>query len=287
MSKYHLSSALYHGPGRDGGDVGIIGALGGNAKTSNVLSLVVAPWSAVVGTRTVPPKLHASKTTAAYMEALATEAGHVCGKCALLDPRVAKALAVHACYVQRNFQNAGQPAAICRASIGDPGPVFDVDTFLAMLAAARMSGVDHVRSCVAGDLGMVPEGIAKVLIDLVRLAGGFRWLGYTHQWYRSPWLRSTHMASTQGKASAYRAALARGWRPFHVVPEHSSDIPADLVHCPEQGADLRGDLASCTGCEHKCDGTSSDARGTFIIDHGPGARWRDNAAARAVMGGAS
>ena len=281
---------LYHGPGRDGGDVGIIGALGGNAKTSSVLSLVVAPWSAVVGTRAVPPGLHASKCTAAYMEALAGEIGHVCGsgknRCPLMDAKIAKALAVKACYVQRNFQNAGQPAAICRASTGDPG-TFDVDTFTTLLGAARMSGVDHVRSCVAGDLGMVPEWVARMLIKLVVIQGGFRWLGYTHQWYRSPWLRSTHMASTQGKASAYRAALARGWRPYHVVPEHSSDIPADLVHCPEQSAELNGDQASCIGCDHKCDGTTSDARGTFIIDHGPGARWRNNAAAAAIMGATS
>ena len=285
MPRYQVSKVLYVGPNRDGsGDVSLVAALGGNEKTSSVISLVIAPTAAVRACQAVPKGSHVTKVTAAYVDGLASVIRDVCGSCVLADRATAKPLGLYACYAQKNFQNAGQPAAICRQATGEPSPgVLDLGTWADVLTMAGMMGVSHVRSAVAGDLGMLPESVARAFVDAVPDA--FDWLGYTHQWYRTPWLRETHMASTQGKASAYRAAVSRGWRAFHVHLGSNPNVPTDLVHCPEQAAKLRGAHVSCIGCKHKCDGAAdAPRRSTFVIDHGPGARVATSAAGLAVMG---
>jgi hypothetical protein len=287
-AKYSLVSILYIGPSRDPGvDIALVAAVGGNKKTSGVIDLLLVPFHALNACQSVPDGSHVTVVTRAYVDALKHAIASVCGKCPLSVPRIAKSLDVHACYAQLNFQNAGQAATLCRYATG-PQPTrgtLDVDVTHALFVAAHLAQLDHVRSCVAGDLGMLPEDVARDFIACV--PSHFTWLGYTHQWHRSPWLRATHMASTQGPARAYRAAQARGWRPFHVLPADAM-IPTDLVHCPEQSAKLHEDgPASCIGCTHKCDGTTTDDVGTFILDHGPGARWRNGSAALALLGGAS
>ena len=284
MPRYQVSKELYVGPNRDGSaDVSFVVALGGNAKTSSVISLVIAPTIAVRACQAVPMGSHVTKITAAYVEGIASSIRDVCGSCVLADRETAKPLGLYACYAQKNFQNAGQPAAICRQATGEPSPgELDLKTWTDVLTMADMMGVSHVRSAVAGDLGMLPEHIVRAFIGAVPKS--FDWLGYTHQWYRTPWLRDTHMASTQGKASAYRAAESRGWRVFHVHLGSDPDVPTDLVHCPEQAAKLRGAHVSCIGCKHKCDGAAdASRRSTFVIDHGPGARVATSAAGLAVL----
>ena len=284
MARYQVSKVLYVGPNRDGSaDVSFVVALGGNAKTSSVISLVIAPTIAVRACQAVPMGSHVTKITAAYVEGIASSIRDVCGSCVLADRETAKPLGLYACYAQKNFQNAGQPAAICRQATGEPSPgELDLKTWTDVLTMADMMGVSHVRSAVAGDLGMLPEHIVRAFIGAVPKS--FDWLGYTHQWYRTPWLRDTHMASTQGKASAYRAAESRGWRVFHVHLGSDPDVPTDLVHCPEQAAKLRGAHVSCIGCKHKCDGAAdASRRSTFVIDHGPGARVATSAAGLAVL----
>ena len=279
--RYQLTQIIHRGPNRDDhkSDIcTIAGLVGGNGKTGPTIDLLVVPWSAVKAVRSVPSGLHSTAYTKAYVGDLKTEIGDVCGSC-ILSGMVADAkrvqLKLKKCYAQHNFQNAMQPTAMVRATSGD-GPArgtFDADAWGKILVAAGLLGIERIRSAVAGDLGMLPERIATELINATPQE--WDWLGYTHQWHRSPWLKGTHMASTQGAWSAAESATRRGWRPFHVQPVHLP-IPesAEFTVCPAQMAKARGLAASCAGCSVPCNGTRSSHGATVTIDHGPGARWK-------------
>ena len=285
MSRYQIAETVFRGANRDdpASDVALVAALvGGNGKTGPTVDLLVVPWIAIEAIRNVPTGLHSTAYTKAYVAALNDTIRDVCGNC-VLHGKVAKSLGIALCYAQKNFQNAMQPTSMARATVGDGPPrgVFDVDAWGRILVAAGLLGVTKIRSAVAGDLGMLLERIARELLEAT--PEHWDWLAYTHQWHRSPWLRGTHMASTQGPIKAMASAERRGWRAFHVLPTLAAP-PEDATLCPAQAGKALGEPVSCAGCPMPCDGTRSDLGSTYTIDHGPGAQWKRNPAIQALIG---
>ncbi len=279
----NLSKVIYQGPNRDGAPIVVLGVLGGNNKTSKtVVSLHIIPLEVFDAVQAAEDSIHARGK--AYASCIKGAIESACGGCIFgkAESKARKAWGLKRCYAQANYQNQLQPAAAIGAVSGDlpAWGVFDADTWASLLMLAEFSGIRHVRSAVVGDLGMLPEAVAVAIIEG---AEGFEWLGYTHQWFRSPWLKSTHQASTQGPWKAAEAARVKGWGVYHVTAESTESIAEGFDLCPAQVGKLTGVDVSCIGCPIPCDGGSGHA--TFAIDHGPGCNFKASKAAKAAEAG--
>lgn len=118
-----------------------------------------------------------------------------------------------------------------------------------------------VRFGAYGDPVCIPQDLVS---QITKVSSG--WTGYTHQW-RDPahaWARDYFMASTETPTGRL-AALAAGWRLFHVVAPGETP-PAGMVECL---SDARG--VTCHDCG-LCDGTRGGKRETvrsiWITGHG-------------------
>ena len=102
---------------------------------------------------------------------------------------------------------------------------------------------------------------------------GFSVLGYTHQWKRTPWLQSTHQASTQSaNGNAYgmaHKAQSEGWGVFHVAAIDVDTVDPSLTLCFKQDKGWQGLKANCQGCPQKCDGSGFQK---VVFDHANGKR---------------
>jgi hypothetical protein len=258
----------------------LLASTGGNGKTSdNVVSLCIVPLEVFDAVRA---EGDATERNRAYQRGIRAHIGAACGKCmfAAWEHAGRKAQGLKRCYAQHNFQTASQAVAIVASAVGPlPGwGVFDAEGWGFILESATYMGIDTIRSAVVGDMGMLPVGVATTLIAA---APTLKWLGYTHQWFRSEHLKATHQASTQGPWKAAFAAEARGWGVYHIVSQANEEMPARYSLCPAQAGKLTGWTVRCTGCLIPCDGAGGNLTGA--IDHGPGANFKKSPAARAYV----
>ena len=262
------TETIYHGPNRDGtGSIVIIAHSAGNGKTGDAVSLVIAAVEVFGAVKASDQSTHGRAR--AYWGAIKENIEAACGKCmfAAWVHKERDALNLKRCYAQHNYQNVGQPAKIiweAKDTLPEHG-VFQLQNWQNILRFASYTGVKTIRSAVVGDLGMVPVDVATAMIDN---GCGFEWLGYTHQWFRSEHLKSTHQASTQGPWKAAQNAQDRGWSVYHALPEKDVTVAPSFVLCEAQQGKLAGVRVTCAGCTRKCDGSGNM---NYIIDHGAGA----------------
>ena len=257
----------------------LLATLGGNNKTSpNVIGLSVVPfpiYSALLEELLKDPTKNTRYLTQTYMSMLPEHISKACGNCMLSKPKskALKKLKLLGCYAQWNFQTLTQAVANIRRAIfyeaiqkENKGKLRKREWKLMLERASRLD-IDHIRSCVVGDLGMVP---VKISTDIIATSVfmGFKWLGYTHLWATSEHLKETHQASTQGPWKAAEAARKRGWGVFHMLPRSSGYLHPDYKPCPVLEHKVGGLKTTCTGCPIPCDGKARNL--TYNIDHGPG-----------------
>lgn len=257
----------------------LLATLGGNNKTSpNVIGLSVVPfqiYSALLEELLKDPKKATIDLTQTYMSMLPEHISKACGKCMLSRPKskALKKLKLLGCYAQWNFQTLTQAVANIKRAIlyeaiqRKEQSRFRKKAWARLLERASRLDIDHIRSCVVGDLGMVP---VKISTDIIATSVflGFKWLGYTHLWATSEHLKETHQASTQGPWKAAEAARKRGWGVFHMVPRSEGYLHPDYRPCPVLEHKVGGLKTTCTGCLIPCNGKDSNL--TYNIDHGPG-----------------
>lgn len=116
-----------------------------------------------------------------------------------------------------------------------------------------------VRLGTYGDPAAVPAGIWNALI-----ADAVGHTGYTHQWRRTPALRTLCMASADSEADA-REAQAAGWRTFRVaLPCDAPRLESEAI-CPASAE--AGKKLTCAQCM-ACAGANG-RRGSIVIQaHG-------------------
>jgi len=277
MKHPHPNRIIYYGENRDGVDVVLIADFGkGNGKTSDVIGLAIVPLVTFQATKAanhaaIAEGLSAGKASMAakkaYYYSVRENIEASCGKCPLgaWNSKAQKAMELSKCYAQHNFQNVAQAVGmVLRAPDVLPEyGILRVSEFQELRSIAQYLGIDTVRSTVVGDLGMLPVAIATAFIEACR---GLQWLGYTHQWFRSEHLKSTHQASTQGPWKAAQAAIDRGWSLYHMISDRTAEIDPQVTLCPAQACELKhGSKGSCKGCKIRCNG--KDGNVTYAIDH--------------------
>jgi len=252
----------------------------GNGKTGDVVTLAIVPlpvWRAV---KAAPQDVHGRAK--AYFSAIKTHISASCGGCMLgkAQSKARKAMRLQACYAQLNYRCATAAATVI-GKAPDTLPaygIFDAETWTELLQIAHLVGLRKIRSAMVGDLGMLPVDVAELLIAL---AGGWQWLGYTHQWFRSDHLRDTHQASTQGPWGAADAAARRGWAVYHVKSGKDVTIDERFELCPAQVGQILGVKGGCGPCPRQCNGR--DRNMTYAIDHGSGANMKASPAAAVAL----
>ena len=258
---------------RKGEPVVVIATIGGNNGTGDVVSVTVVPRFVYDTLRSefLGIKVHTSVRTKRYVELMEDLIDTVCGSCPLKDPKLSKAIGHAPCYVQKNAQNAGEPAGIVVNAIdSEDWEGFNSTAFNLALSIGKACGVRKFRSAVAGDMGVLTQSDAEEIIDMVD-SFGFEWLGYTHQ-KSATWLRGTHQLSTQSTptkpyATAH-SAMRQGWSVFHVVSGAVDTIDPLLTLCFKQA----NENANCGGCPEPCDGKSGN--NTAVINHNHGMKQR-------------
>lgn len=260
---------------RKGQPVALMATIGGNNGTGSVISLTLVPLTVYLVMR---EKLrgvgaHISTVAKLYIELMESLIHTVCGNCPLSMPEWAKKIGHAPCYVQRNTQNAGQPATYCiKAEDSIDGMGWDLDGFAAMLDDAGAEGIDTIRSMVAGDAGMIQREDWETLESFIASQPRhWKWLGYTHQ-KDARWLQATHQLSTQSLprdsyGQAHRAIKA-GWAPFHVLGSGVESTDDTFTLCFKQERKALGKSGNCMGCPRPCDGKSGNA--TVVANHNHG-----------------
>lgn len=294
MKHTHPNRVVYYGENRDGVDVVMLADFGkGNGKTSDVIGLAIVPLVTFTKTKEAYNKaiangLSVGKATMsakkAYYSSIREEIEASCGKCPLgaWNSKAQKSMELSKCYAQHNFQVVAQAVGmVLRAPDVLPEyGILQIAEFQELRSIAQYLGIDTIRSTVVGDLGMIPAAIANQLIDA---SVGLEWLGYTHQWFRSEHLKSTHQASTQGPWKAAQSAVDRGWSVYHMVSDRTETIDPQFALCPAQAFELKhGTKGSCKGCTIRCNG--KDGNVTYAIDHSrPGVSFTKTAAGMVAL----
>jgi hypothetical protein len=260
---------------KNGDPVALMATIGGNKGTGDVVSLTLVPLTVYLVMREKLRGIgaHISAVAKLYVELMDSVISVVCGHCPLRSKEIANKIGHQPCYVQRNIQNAGQPATHCIKSEDEiDGMGWDLEGFASMLDDAGSEGMNTIRSMVAGDAGMMKEEDWETLEAFVaNQPRQWKWLGYTHQ-QSSTWLQGTHQLSTQsinndtyGQA---HYAIKKGWSPFHVLGDHVTEIDDTFTLCFKQDRKAQGKSGNCMGCPTPCDGKSGNA--TVVVNHNYG-----------------
>ncbi len=263
---------------RNGEPVALMATIGGNEGTGDVVSLTLVPLTVylVMREKLRGMKAHISAVAKLYVQLMDSVISVVCGHCPLRTKEIANKIGHQPCYVQRNIQNAGQPATHCINAEDDiEGLGWDFEGFASMLDQAIGNGIDTIRSMVAGDAGMLKKEDWNTLESFVASQPQtWKWLGYTHQ-PNAPWLQGTHQLSTQSTPDdtygPAHDAIKKGWAPFHVLGDGVTEIDDTFSLCFKQDRKAQGKGGNCIGCQkqgNSCDGKSGNA--TVVINHNYG-----------------
>lgn len=194
------------------------------------------------------------------VEAMRRDAdGSICGSCPLRGRQVKGKREGRACYV-----NVGQaPLSVWRAYARGSYPRMDAASVGELIAGKA------IRLGAYGDPGMVPLSVLEDLVVHARV-----WTGYTHQWRRIDSGYARLLMASADSVADRRAARARGYRSFMVVPARANlGRYSRVMECASTRDRNPLSCADCGACAGTRRGGASGAVDVVIRAHGTGARF--------------
>jgi hypothetical protein len=183
----------------------------------------------------------------------------ICGDCPLRGVTVDGKRTGRACYV-----NVGQaPLSVWRAYARGSYPRMSPEDVAPLLEGRA------IRLGAYGDPGMVPLSVWESLVSRARV-----WTGYTHQWRRIDRAYSRLVMASADSVADRRAARARGYRSFYVVPMSANlDRYSRVMECASTRERNPLSCADCGACAGTRNGATSGAVDVVIRAHGTGAKF--------------
>ena len=272
-NKLKASYVIWKGLSTARKPVSLIASLGGNSATGKVLELTLVPTAIHYEWPELSKGIKARQQGFVYVKAIKEVIDSVCPS-SCFYVQLGKG-----CYVQFNTRNAGQVARILR----DCEPVLEdgihADDLYHVLRLAKATGVQMVRSMVAGDASMVPVQVwKKIEASICEFYPPQQWLGYTHN-HNAIHLQQTHVASCDNEAQAQKAILD-GWNVFEVV-QVGDAIANGATLCPKSKEFFNKYQIpfTCNDCPVACNGVNQKKH-RVVISHGNGDASRKAAQAR-------